>query len=77
MGSVRTFFNARAQVRQFFINVEWWWCLRIGDGRNEFFAEAGENGRIVEDVEACDAQRSFCCFDAGADQGGCLVMEAS
>ena len=35
------------------------WGLRVGDGRNEFFAEASENGGIVEDVKASDAQSSF------------------
>lgn len=51
--------------------------MRIGDGRNKFFAEAGENSGIVEDVEASDTQSSFGCFDAGADQGDCLVLETS
>lgn len=71
----RTFFDAGAQIRQFLISFEGRWVFRIGYGGKQFLAEAGQDGSIVQDVEACDAQGSFGGFHPGRDHGECLVLQ--
>lgn len=74
-GREHTLFDAGVQVRQLFVYFERRWSIWIGNGRNEFFAKASENGGIIEDVESSDAQSSFGGFNAGPDQTDCLVLE--
>ena len=71
--SEHTFFDAGIQVRQFLVHFEGRWIFRTWNGRNEFFAETGQDVGIIQDMEACDAQSPFGRLDAGADYSPCLM----